>query len=80
MSPQKKLGVEAEDYITKNYATLFTDWQQETRTSAEEDDVYSRDGNRGVGDFELRPVAVASTTVRGPGLSQGTTTRMGHPV
>jgi adenylate cyclase, class 2 len=32
----KKLGVEAEAYITKNYATLFTDWQQETRTSAEE--------------------------------------------
>ena len=32
----KKLGVEAEDYITKNYASLFTDWQQETRNSAEE--------------------------------------------
>jgi len=32
----KKLGVEAEDYITKNYATLFTDWKQETRSSAEE--------------------------------------------
>jgi adenylate cyclase, class 2 len=32
----KKLGVEAEDYITKNYATLFADWQQETGSSAEE--------------------------------------------
>jgi adenylate cyclase class 2 len=32
----KKLGVEAEDYITKNYATLFADWKQETKSSAQE--------------------------------------------
>jgi adenylate cyclase, class 2 len=32
----KKLGVSAEDYITKNYATLFSDWKQETRSSAVE--------------------------------------------
>ena len=31
----KKLGVSAEDYITKNYATLFADWKQETGSSAE---------------------------------------------
>ncbi len=30
----KKLGVKAEDYITKNYATLFADWKQETKSNA----------------------------------------------
>jgi len=32
----KKLGVKPEDYITKNYATLFTDWKQETGSPAKE--------------------------------------------
>jgi adenylate cyclase class 2 len=32
----KALGVSAEDYITKNYATLFTDWKQEMNSSATE--------------------------------------------
>jgi adenylate cyclase, class 2 len=32
----KKLGVNAADYITKNYATLFADWKQETKSPAEE--------------------------------------------
>ncbi|MGA8429413.1 MAG: class IV adenylate cyclase [Candidatus Sulfotelmatobacter sp.] len=32
----KKLGVSAADYITKNYATLFAEWKQETRSRAEE--------------------------------------------
>jgi adenylate cyclase class 2 len=32
----KKLGVSAEDYITKNYATLFVEWKEETRSSARE--------------------------------------------
>ena len=32
----KKLGVTPADYITKNYATLFTDWKQETKSSADE--------------------------------------------
>jgi adenylate cyclase, class 2 len=32
----KKLGVEPDDYITKNYATLFQDWKQETGSLAEE--------------------------------------------
>lgn len=31
-----KLGVTAEEYITKNYATLFTDWKQSTKTPAQE--------------------------------------------
>lgn len=31
-----KLGVRPEDYITKNYATLFTDWKQETHSPANE--------------------------------------------
>jgi adenylate cyclase class 2 len=31
-----KLGVGPEDYITKNYATLFEDWKQETESKAEE--------------------------------------------
>jgi adenylate cyclase, class 2 len=31
-----KLGVGREDYITKNYATLFADWKQETESKAEE--------------------------------------------
>ncbi len=32
----KKLGVTPADYITKNYATLFADWKQETRSAAKE--------------------------------------------
>ena len=32
----KKLGVSAEDYITKNYATLFAEWKQETGSPAVE--------------------------------------------
>src|SRR5579862_7508056 len=32
----KKLGVNPENYITKNYATLFTDWKQETQSAANE--------------------------------------------
>jgi len=32
----KKLGVSAADYITKNYATLFSDWKQEKNSSAGE--------------------------------------------
>ena len=32
----KKLGVKAEDYITKNYATLFSEWKQERGSKAEE--------------------------------------------
>jgi adenylate cyclase, class 2 len=32
----KKLGVEREDYITKNYATLFADWKHQTKSNAEE--------------------------------------------
>jgi adenylate cyclase, class 2 len=30
----KKLGVAPADYITKNYATLFSDWKQETGSPA----------------------------------------------
>lgn len=32
----KKLGVSAEDYITKNYATLFEEWKRETGSGAQE--------------------------------------------
>jgi len=32
----KKLGVNAEDYITKNYAALFSDWKRETKSNAGE--------------------------------------------
>lgn len=32
----KALGVSGEDYITKNYATLFADWKQETKSPAQE--------------------------------------------
>lgn len=32
----KKLGVKPEDYITKNYATLFAEWKQETGSPAKE--------------------------------------------
>ena len=32
----KKLGVKEADYITKNYATLFTDWKQATKSQARE--------------------------------------------
>jgi adenylate cyclase class 2 len=35
-STAKKLGVKADDYITKNYATLFSDWKQATKSSAQE--------------------------------------------
>jgi hypothetical protein len=28
--------VKAANYITKNYATLFSDWKQETKSRAEE--------------------------------------------
>ena len=32
----KKLGVSREEYITKNYATLFAEWKNETGYNAEE--------------------------------------------
>ncbi len=32
----KKLGVRPEDYITKNYSTLFADWKQEAHSPANE--------------------------------------------
>ena len=32
----KKLGVKHEDYITKNYATLFSEWKQESKSPAPE--------------------------------------------
>lgn len=32
----KKLGVSREDYITKNYATLFSDWKEATKSPARE--------------------------------------------
>jgi len=32
----KKLGVNREEYIMKNYATLFSDWKRETKSKAEE--------------------------------------------
>lgn len=32
----KKLGVSAEDYITKNYATLFLEWTHHTGGTAKE--------------------------------------------
>ena len=32
----KKLGVRAADYITNNYATLFSDWKRETTSNAKE--------------------------------------------
>lgn len=32
----RALGTKREDYITKNYATLFSEWKQETSSSAEE--------------------------------------------
>jgi adenylate cyclase class 2 len=32
----KKLEVRPEDYITKNYATLFAEWKQDTGNAAEE--------------------------------------------
>jgi adenylate cyclase class 2 len=31
-----KLGVKPQDYITKNYATLFADWKQQTNSPAKE--------------------------------------------
>lgn len=35
-STAKKLGVSRTDYITKNYATLFSEWKQRTKSSAKE--------------------------------------------
>src|SRR5581483_526329 len=35
-SVARKLGVKLEDYITKNYATLFADWKQEHNSNANE--------------------------------------------
>ncbi len=35
-SVAKKLGVRHEQYITKNYATLFAEWTQETKSKAKE--------------------------------------------
>jgi len=32
----KTLGVGREEHITKNYATLFTEWKQQTKSKAEE--------------------------------------------
>ena len=32
----RRLGVGPEDYITRNYATLFAEWKQETGSSADE--------------------------------------------
>jgi len=32
----KKLGVERDAYITKNYATLFAEWKEQTKSRAEE--------------------------------------------
>lgn len=32
----KKLGVNAADYITKNYATLFAEWKRKTKSRARE--------------------------------------------
>ena len=32
----KKLGVRPEQYIMKNYATLFSDWKRQTKSKAEE--------------------------------------------
>jgi adenylate cyclase, class 2 len=32
----KKLGVTRDQYIMKNYATLFSDWKQETKSTADE--------------------------------------------
>jgi adenylate cyclase class 2 len=32
----KKLGVKSADYITKNYASLFAEWRETTKSTAEE--------------------------------------------
>jgi adenylate cyclase, class 2 len=32
----KRLGVDSNEYITKNYATLFFDWKEQTKSSADE--------------------------------------------
>jgi adenylate cyclase, class 2 len=32
----KKLGVQRDEYIMKNYATLFTDWKRKTKSRAKE--------------------------------------------
>jgi adenylate cyclase, class 2 len=35
-STAQKLGVSREDYITKNYATLFAEWKESTKSNAQE--------------------------------------------
>jgi adenylate cyclase class 2 len=35
-STAQKLGVSREDYITKNYATLFAEWKESTKNTAQE--------------------------------------------
>jgi adenylate cyclase class 2 len=35
-STARRLGVKPENYITKNYATLFSDWKKETKSKAAE--------------------------------------------
>jgi adenylate cyclase class 2 len=35
-STAKKLGVSPEEYITKNYATLFAEWKESTKGTAQE--------------------------------------------
>jgi adenylate cyclase, class 2 len=42
----KKLGVGEADYITKNYATLFADWKQRTKSPAVEMTFKAIKGNR----------------------------------
>jgi adenylate cyclase class 2 len=32
----KKLGVRQDDFITKNYAGMFAEWKEETKSRAEE--------------------------------------------
>jgi adenylate cyclase class 2 len=32
----KKLGISQQDYITKNYATLFAEWKQDSQSTASE--------------------------------------------
>jgi adenylate cyclase class 2 len=32
----KKLGISQHDYITKNYATLFAEWKQDSQSTASE--------------------------------------------
>ena len=39
MQPRRSSAWSPEDYITKNYATLFTDWKQETQDFSGGNDV-----------------------------------------